>query len=253
MNCEKFLSLLGFDYKTSGKGSLKISMPATLCNDGQHLNFYLIELANGLYHITDEGETALHASQFGVELTKIRLENLNQTTGVNFAKVGLNGSITSTVSKDDVQTAIWDVIKLSLAISFNSKKWIPKFDQLKFRALVEKLLIQELGKDRVIKSIRTKGISGHTVEFPLAIKSKSGSSLYYIEPIALSESKIDWSHVYQIHGKFSDVKQADEDNNRLIIFENGANEEDFGRAATLLSQTASICKFSETKAVIASM
>ena len=43
----------------------------------------------------------------------------------------------------------------------------------------------------------------------------------------------------------SDVKQADADAGRLVVFEDGATAQEFGRAATLLAQTAHVATIRE--------
>jgi phage baseplate assembly protein gpV len=99
--------------------------------------------------------------------------------------------------------------------------------------------VKTIGEKAVQRSVKATGISGHTVEFPFGIVDAK-SIMHYVEPIALSNGKVDWQHVYQAHGKLSDVKQADSHSERLVIFEDGAAELEYGRAVTLLSQSASI-------------
>ena len=188
----------------------------------------------------------MHASSFGVDISKSRLDILNATHGVQYATIGKDGAITARGPIADAEIALWDAVKLAMSVSFNSKKWSPKLDQVRFRALVEKVLLEQVGKKRLLKAIKIKGLSGHTVEFPFAIKS-SNETIFYIEPIALANGSVDWQHVYQVHGKLSDVKQADEQGKRLVIFEDGAPAMEFGRAATLLSQCASIQTLSQAK------
>jgi hypothetical protein len=180
----------------------------------------------------------MHASSFGVDLSRSRINTLNATNGVRLARIRKDGAIYAEGSIGDLQIALWDALKLAMSFTFNLPKWSPQLDQIRFRALVEKVLLQSLGEDRVLRSVKATGISGHTVEFPFGFKTND--VMYYVEPIALSNGKIDWQHVYHAHGKLSDVKQADGGAMRLVIFEDGGVYVEFGRATTLLSQTASI-------------
>lgn len=182
----------------------------------------------------------MHAAQTGVELTKTRLDALNSTQGVRFAKFAADWSITAEGHIEDAEFALWDAVKLAMSLSFSSQKWMPKLDHIRFRAMVEKTLTVAAGRDRVRSAYRVQGISGHWIEFPLVLQP-SPESIWLIEPIALlNGEKIDWGRVHQAYGKLSDVKQAESSSNRLVVFEDGAPDIEFGRAATLLAQTADI-------------
>lgn len=246
MNCEQLSDITGWDCKPSGERSVLAISPFTLGNDGQHAAFYLALPDDNSFFITDAGQTAMHAAAHGIDLQKNRLDTLNVTYGVGLARFAGDGSIVAHGALGDAQEALWDAVKLAMSLSFNSRKWAPKLDQMRFRALVEKALSESVGMNRVLKGYKVQGISGHMVEFPFAVKS-ANDELFYLEPIALSNQKIDWAHVYQVHGKLSDVKQADEKGNRVIIFEDGAPPLEYGRAVTLLAQTASIKTLTEAR------
>jgi hypothetical protein len=247
MDSQSVLSITGWDCRPSGVRSVLAISPFTLGNDGQHAAFYLAQPDDSSFFITDAGQAAMHASAHGVDLPKARLDLLNATHGVSLAQIGVDGAITARGPIADAQEALWDAVKIAMSLSFNSRKWAPKLDQMRFRALVEKTLIETVGSMRILKSVKVQAMTGHTVEFPFAIKS-ANESLFYLEPIALSNEKIDWAHVYQVHGKLSDVKQADETMHRVVIFEDGAPAIEFGRAATLLAQSASIKTLTEARA-----
>ena len=62
------------------------------------------------------------------------------------------------------------------------------------------------------------------------MRAAGSTALTYIEPIALKAGKkMDWTQVYQTHGKMSDVKMADARNSRMVILEDGASAEEFRR------------------------
>lgn len=70
----------------------------------------------------------------------------------------------------------------------------------------------------------------------------------YIEPIALKAGrKVDWTQVYQTHGKMSDVKMADARNARLVILEDGATAEEFKKAVAILEQSAAVRTLAKTR------
>ncbi len=246
MDCQQLLEITGWDCRPAGTRAVRAISPLTLGNDGQHAAFYLAQPDDQTFFITDAGETAMHAAAHGVEITSARINTLNATNGVAAAKFSQSGEITAIGPIGEIQTALWDAVKLALSLSFSSDKWAPKLDQVRFRALVERILIESAGPDRLLKNYRVQGISGHNAEFPFALKA-ANDQLFLIEPIALVYEKIDWAHVYQVHGKLSDVKQANDEAQRIVIFQEGASDVEFGRAATLLAQSAAIKTLSQAQ------
>lgn len=244
MSCAILNNITGWDCSPAGTRAIRAISPLTLGNDGKHAAFYIAQPDEQSFFLTDAGESAMHAAAFGIELSKARINVLNSSHGVGMAKMEDDGSITARGPISDAQGALWDAVKIAMSLSFNSAKWLPKFDQIRFRALVEKMLVEKLGRERVLMSLRARGMSGHEVEFPFAVRA-ANDRLFYIEPVALSNNKVDWGHIYQVHGKLSDVKQADDENSRLVIFEDGATELEFGRASTLLAQSATIRSLSQ--------
>ena len=245
MNCDQLLAMTGWRCSLAGESAVRAVAPFTLGLDGRHAAFYLAQPSSDTFYLTDGGETAMHASQSGVDITPTRLDALNRTAGVRFARFGKDLAITAEGPVDEAEFALWDAVKLAMSLSFASEKWMPKLDHIRFRALVEKVLVKSAGRERVKHSYRIQGISGHTVEFPLALQP-TGDSICLIEPIALiDQKKVDWARVHQAYGKLSDVKQADADTSRLVVFEDGATAQEFGRAATLLAQTAHIATIRE--------
>ena len=246
MDCQQLLQITGWDCRPAGRRAVRAISPLTLGNDGQHAAFYLAQPDDTSFFITDAGETAMHAAAHGIDLNSARINTLNSSNGILAAKFSSSGEITASGPIGEVQDALWDAVKLALSLTFNSSKWAPKLDQVRFRALVEKILIDTAGPERLLRNYRVQGISGHNAEFPFALKA-ANDQLYLIEPIALIYEKIDWSHIYQVHGKLSDVKQANEVAQRIVIFQEGAAAVEFGRAATLLAQSASIKTLSEAR------
>ncbi len=60
----------------------------------------------------------MHASMFGIELTKTRIDALNRTAGVHFAQFDYSGIITAEGQIALAQHALWGAIKLAMSLSF---------------------------------------------------------------------------------------------------------------------------------------
>ena len=246
MNCASLKDITSWDCMPSGDGAYLAISPITLGDDGELLSFYVADCGDGSFFITDAGETAMHASLFGVDFKRNRIDRINDTYGVNLASVGYDGVISASGPIDDLNAALWDAAKLALSISFHSKNWMPKHDAIRFRTMVEKILIKQYESQSVLKSIKVVGISGHSATFPFAVKLKDGNSCL-IDTLASSNGKLDWSHVYHLAGKMTDVKQADVGSKRLVIIEDGVDQLEFGRASSLLSQSTNIQTYSQAE------
>lgn len=239
MNCSKIELLTRWTCAPSGIGSVRAVSPIPMADGGQ-IAFYIAQPTESTFYLTDACETAIYADQLGLGLNKKKLETLNRTPGIALAQFDLNDwSIEATGQIGDLPAALWDSVKLALAMSFKSEAWRPKFDQAKFQALVINELEAQLGADRVIRQVRVQGASGHTIEFPVGIRSQE-SGLIYVQPVALDDTKVNWPSIYEFHGKLFDVKLASEIDNRLAIIETGAAELEFGRAANFLANAANV-------------
>lgn len=243
-----FLEASGWTVMAAGERTIRAIAPMTLGLDGQHAAFYIAHPDPDSFYLTDAGETAMHAAVYGIELVPKRLETLNQTPGVTLADFDEYGAIVASGPQSQLQEALWDAVKLAMALSFQSGKWMPKFSRLRFRAQVGRTLTEALGAKRLLKGARAHGSSGHAADFAFAVQAETDSSLTYIEPIALKAGKkMDWTQVYQTHGKMSDVKMADARNRRMVILEDGASAEEFKKATAILEQSSTVRTLNKTR------
>ncbi|SAI62402.1 Uncharacterised protein [Bordetella trematum] len=243
-----FLEASGWTVLPAGERTIRAIAPMTLGLDGQHAAFFIAHPDPDTFYLTDAGETAMHAAVYGIELVPKRLEILNQTPGVTLAGFDEAGAIVASGPQSQLQEALWDAVKLAMALSFQSGKWMPKFSRLRFRAQVGRTLTDALGASRLLKSARTQGSSGHSADFAFAVRAEIDNSLTFIEPIALKAGKkMDWTQVYQTHGKMSDVKMADARNKRMVILEDGASAEEFKKASAILEQSAIVRTLNKTR------
>lgn len=246
MNCTQLLISTGWRCAPSGVSAVRAVAPFTLGTDGQRAAFYIAQPSDNTFYLTDGCETAVHAEQHGIVLTKKRFDTLNSTSGVTLAQFDSEGSIVASGAIEDMPSALWDAVKLAMALSFKNEKWRPKFEQARFQAIVLAELEAQLGADRVLREIKANGASGHSVAFPIGVRRTDGL-VSVIQPIALDGGKINWSLVYQAHGKFFDVKGASEVANRIAIIQTGASQLEFGRVAHFLSEAAAVHTLDGTK------
>lgn len=246
MDCLKLAELTGWKCSSAGIRSVRAISPLTIGEDGQHAAFYIAQPSDTTFFLTDASETSMYAEHLGIEISKSKFDALNKTCGVRFSKFDNEGSIVAEGPIEHLQLALWDAIKLAMALSFKTNAWRPKFDQTRFRDLVIAELSAQISMKRIITSAKVKGMSGHLIEFPVGVIMESGDTCY-IQPIALNNGGIDWPLIWQAHGKFFDLKALSDESQRLAIVEDGAPEDDFGRAATLLTHAAPVRTLRGTK------
>lgn len=232
---EQLQALTAWKLIQVGENAARVSSPFVFGDDGTCIAFSLFFTGTGFY-LRDHADHAMLADAMGATLNKDKIRSLNETGGVHFAQFDDSGEIQAHGNMDDLQDALFDATKLALSLSFRYEKWLPKFNHARFRASVERTLLR-LMPDHIVQNHTVKGISGHDVRFPFAVKKTDGN-LTYIETVAKDGNKLDWAAVYQVHGKFSDVKLNDDPNHRLAFLENGAD--DFGAASTLLAGVTAI-------------
>lgn len=234
-----FFPPAGWTVVPAGERAIRATTPVSMGLDGQHATFYIAYPDEHSFFLTDAGEAAMHAATYGVELHAKRIDQLNQTPSLSVARFDTSGAITASGPQSQLQDALWDAIKLTTVLTFQCGQWMPKFSRLRFRAEVGRTLAEAVGPERLVLGAKAHSSSGHTAEFAYAVRSHAGASLTFIEPIALKAGKkIDWTQVYQTHGKMSDVKMADTTNSRLVILEDGATAEEFNKAVSILEQSA---------------
>ena len=230
---------------SSSQDSIVVSSPMPLYKDNQLITFTIIFPTENTFFLTDFAEHVMHASTYGISLDKRKLSNLN--TSASFAQFDLNGEIIAEGDLCELRFALFDALRLAVNFSLQYSKWFPKFNALRFKTFVKNYLIQELGNERIIFDYKATGISGLQRTIPFAIKNTDAENLIFIDSIALGQDKRpDWNLIFPCHGKFSDIKRFDSFNERVVFFEAGASEQEFGSAATFLSDVASIRLLSPT-------
>lgn len=246
MDCLQLSAATGWECQPSGLRAIRATSPITLGEDGQHAAFYIASPSETTFFLTDASEAVMHAEHLGIEITKDRLDALNKSCGVLYSQFDAEGSIVATGKIEDLRFALWDAAKLAIALSFKTPGWRPKFDQTRLQDLVIAELAAQIEMKRIIRSARVKGLSGHTLEFPIGVHRLSGE-ICYIQPIPLNNGTLPWALVWQAHGKFFDIREAVGEKNCVTILENGAPSENFGKAVTFLTHASSVRTLGETK------
>ena len=124
----------------------------TLGLDGQHAAFFIARPDDASFYLTDACETAMHAASYGIDVAAKRIDILNETPGVSLAHFDKSGAIVASGPNEQLQEALWDAVKLAMALSFQCAKWMPRFSQLRFRAQVGRALAEAVGANRMVRA-----------------------------------------------------------------------------------------------------
>lgn len=223
----------------TSSNALTLASPFNFGEDGARITFTVLFPTEDSFFLTDFAEHIMLADSFGIKFGRGKVNQLNQTHGVKFAQFNEDGEIWAAGKNEDLQFALFDAAKLALSLSFRYQRWLPKFNTIRFKAMVGKVLRNYLQADKVKTDWAITGASGHTIKFPFAVEAKDGSHTL-ISTIALNDEKIDWATIYQTHGRLYDVKNIDDLDRRVVIMEYPANNQEFDRAASFLADVASI-------------
>jgi hypothetical protein len=249
MNCHSFSANTNWNCMPSGQNSMLVHAPITLGNDGQQASFYVMEDAPGHFYLTDAHATILHAIDHGARPSDARIQKIAATPGARHARISKDGEITAEGSTTELRMALWDALRLALAISDNEIAWLPKTRQERFATQVAKTLKAKLPLGSVISKPKLTGVSGHQIEFPLGVLLPNGD-VRAVQPIGVSDDhRVDWGYIYQSYGKLIDLKKASAKcySNRIVVMEEGAPNDEFGRAVTVLSEAAKVLTFRENR------
>lgn len=240
MNCTDLLENLGYTCAPRQNGALRLWSPFTF-DDGEHLGLFLEPSGNGQWLVTDHADTLMHASAQGAKLTSNRLDKIR--TQFTDVKISEGGALIAVTGQDNLARTITEVLNTAIAISHTEESWKPRSREQKFIATVGQELEVVAGK-RLLRSITVSGVSGHQIELPFAIDSSSAGR-QFIQPVAYGDERVDWSNVYKASGKMFDLKSAGaEDGQRIVIVEDNPDDEELGKAITLLSYTSKVLLFS---------
>lgn len=248
MNCSSLVDATGWVCAPVGRNALLAHAPLSLGDDGQLASFYILNDSPDTFYLTDAHAAILHATDHGAKITDLRIKKVSTTPGLRFAQIGDDGEITASGPINDLQPALWDALRATLAITNNEREWLPRTQQERFASRVGRVLRRKVADDRIVSKPKLIGASGRQIEFPLGIRV-GDSFVRAIQTVGTSENRgMDWAHIYQSLGKLTDLKKAShrDADNRLVVIEGGAPQEEFSRAVTVLADVARVVEFSDT-------
>ncbi len=252
MNCQTLSAHTQWHCTPAGANAILAHAPITLGDDGLQASFYILEPAPGQFFLTDAHASIEHAITHGAKITPTRLQQIAATPGARHASISQDGEITAQGSAAKLRPALWDALRLSIAISNQESAWQPQTRQERFTQQLASALKSQLPLGAVVNKPKLHGISGHAIEFPLGIVLAQG--IRAVQPIGASEQhRLDWGYIYQSYGKLMDLKKASAKDfgNRIVVIEASAAQDELGRASTVLSEAAPVILYSGSSPMLA--
>lgn len=238
MNCQSLLSNIGFECMSLDAETLRIWSPFSYGNDGEHVGVY-VERRGSRVHVTDNAEALMHASAMGIKITDRRIDAVRRAAGD--VSISRGGVISTTVDDCQVREAVVAVLNAALAVGHFETAWEPRARAESFTKVVADILEAELG-ERLLRDLKVTGASGHQLELPFAIQSKT--ELIYLQPVASEDDRVNWNNVYSGFGKMTDLKNAGaESSARVVILEDAPGDPEMSKAISLLAMSATVVQF----------
>lgn len=165
MNCNLLAEATKWACAPAGRNAILAHAPITLGKDGQHISFYVMEDSPGHFYLTDAHSTIQHAMDHGAKPTVARLQKIANAPGALYAKLTQDGEVTAEADSTTLNFALWDALRLAMAISDNEIAWVPKPGRRDLHSSC-KTLRAKLPTGSVVAKPRLQGVSGHQIDFP---------------------------------------------------------------------------------------
>lgn len=227
-----------------GERTMLISSPFCMRDGGESISFYIHDIGNDNYIVSDEHFCITYADMYDVRLTPRRMKSMEEKSCVRFARFREDGAIYATANKKTLGFALIDAAKLALAVSYEIEDWLPKIVSDGFKETLKEALVKSIPKSKIITNFKAEGYSRTNIEIPFAIIFERKK--YLIETVSKhSKDLFSWADVYKIYGKYSDIRmQNDRLYSRYVIFENMEDEKETRKAQTLLTEVSNTRIFS---------
>ena len=102
-------------------------------------------------------------------------------------------------------------------------------------------LLEHRYNERLQRNVGLQGGSGHQLRFPFAIDLNNKGTPTVIQPIGVTDGRVDWSEVYKAAGKFQDLMANETIRvRRLAVLEEADDRAKMSQAANALAPSAKV-------------
>jgi hypothetical protein len=240
MNCTEVSSAFGLRCTHIRDDLVYLESPISLAFDGNLIGAYVQDIGRGLVRISDNADTLFHAMSAGVAPSVQRGKKLATLATEYQVSLSETGELFVACRKEDTAFYLARFIEAAAFISHACEQWQPAAES-KFERVVSRALKISF-PNKVKRNFEIRGASGHQLKFPFALDIETDSP-QVIQAIGAQNEHPNWPSVYHTLGKMIDLKNAVPRARRIVVLEQ-ADELELSRAATALSECASVIVFS---------
>lgn len=247
MNTSLFMNSLKVQQQPISDGIIYASTPLVMPFYGCAIGGYIEDIGNDRVRISDNADTLFEAIAQGVEHSQKRTELIQHTASRFGMELSEAGEITATCQRNELEYFFIRFIEATLAVANTTLDWHPATKvNHKFKQEVGAVLACGF-KERITKNVKVMGSSGHQLTFHFVLDADKPNEKL-IQTIGLSETSLDWNHVYGTLGKMVDISRI-RSSKRIVIIEN-ADTEELLNASALLNEKATIIPFVNDAALL---
>lgn len=243
MNCAELGNALAMTCVPVKDDLFYMESSITVPYDGNLIGAYVQDVGRGRVRISDNADTLFHAMTIGVAPSATRGKRLATIAAEHHVQLSEAGELFVACDESDAPFYLSRLVEAAIAISYACTHWQPAAES-KFERVVSQALRAQFPRG-VKRSYEIRGASGHQLKFPFAIVSETAAP-QVIQPISASGDSPYWPSVYHTLGKMIDLKNAVPAARRVVVLE-PTDEAEMSKAATALSECATVIVFSTPK------
>lgn len=96
---------------------IQATSPITLNDEGERFQFNILTTDEKTLYLTDAGQANLQVAKNGLWVHPKMAAYINDNTRARLACIDVNNEVVSVCLNENLQTALWDVLKMALAVS----------------------------------------------------------------------------------------------------------------------------------------
>ncbi|MFF7706035.1 DUF1828 domain-containing protein [Pseudomonas sp. NPDC007930] len=249
MNCADIGQAFGLTCTQLGDGLVYLESPIAIAFDGNLIGAYVQDIGRGRVRISDNADTLFNAMAIGVVPSLPRgkrLAAIAQQYQVSLSEAG------ELFTACDVEQAGFYLARFIEAAAFLSQaceQWQPAVES-KFERVVGNAL-KAAFPGELKRNFEVRGASGHQLKFQFALNTESDAP-QIIQAIGAQGDQPNWPSVYHTLGKMLDLKNAIPMARRVVVLQ-AAEAQEVSKAATALSECASVLVFSTAEQLAADL
>src|SRR5690606_8377614 len=161
MNQEQLTSITSWSFQPVAEKAMLAYAPIGHGTGGEMVSYFIAEQGDGEFYLTDNYGAAMHVGAHGGRITPGRIATAGKVASRGFATITPDGEIVASGPTHSLHDALWDALRISLAVSGNQQSWQPYSRAEHFSVRVYDALTKAGGESRIRQKVKLAGASGH--------------------------------------------------------------------------------------------